>query len=369
MRTVEKHGAGEPGGTVENVKTVSMMSDASFKLPSKTDERKERLANGQCPSCGQQLYQLKPVEEACCLAQCFGKVVVQDTDGKGQQQLIKKVPLNIPQLVDRGQCVNCMHLSRVSDATCTTISEDDPTNIFPDPLSPLPSMNESMDRDASVKSKFSPKKHSSPSTSLEMIKNDLKGLAPPPFSVPGAVPVTPGVQRIPASPRRPVSSPSTAVYTGEYNDFGEKHGQGKLQWANGDSYQGTFVKDKRQGQGTLTFASGGEYVGEWFNNQMHGEGTRRYPNADIYVGSYAHGKREGEGRFYYANGDLFWGDWKNVSRLHCTLSMREHTCYLSLEFSDLTPFVPLFLIFYRTTWKDRVVTITTRANASKAPFT
>ena len=108
---------------------------------------------------------------------------------------------------------------------------------------------------------------------------------------------------------------ANALYKGEFNSRGQKHGHGEMTWSNGDVYKGEFSNDQRHGHGTLTFAQGGEYVGNWTHNQMHGSGTRRYPNGDVYMGTYVQGNRQGTGRFYYANGDLYDGSFVQ-NRLH-----------------------------------------------------
>jgi hypothetical protein len=41
------------------------------------------------------------------------------------------------------------------------------------------------------------------------------------------------------------------MYEGEW-ERGKFHGQGKMQWATGESYEGMWVKDRPHGQGTLT---------------------------------------------------------------------------------------------------------------------
>jgi hypothetical protein len=63
-----------------------------------------------------------------------------------------------------------------------------------------------------------------------------------------------------------------ATYTGEYNNFGERHGEGTLVWANGDRYKGSFWNGVREGEGSLHFSDGSEYVGCWKDNKMHGQG-------------------------------------------------------------------------------------------------
>lgn len=46
------------------------------------------------------------------------------------------------------------------------------------------------------------------------------------------------------------------VYIGDFNDSGERHGQGELLWSNGDKYVGSFFNGLRKGQGTLYFKDG-----------------------------------------------------------------------------------------------------------------
>mmetsp|Transcript_5160 Transcript_5160/g.6001 ORF Transcript_5160/g.6001 Transcript_5160/m.6001 type:complete len:246 (+) Transcript_5160:72-809(+) len=100
-------------------------------------------------------------------------------------------------------------------------------------------------------------------------------------------------------------------YSGNFNNYGERHGEGMLTWKNGDKYTGSFWNGLPEGEGTLTFSDGSEYVGSWKDNKMHGKGTRRFPNGNVYTGSYQEGKRSGDGRCYYANGDMYTGEWGN----------------------------------------------------------
>lgn len=291
------------------------------------DKKQDREENGQCPSCGQQLFRLEPVDEVCCLMRCFGKVIIHE-NGQGDQQLMQKVPLTIPRLVERGQCLNCLNGSRSStdssslgSKTVSTLEDDGPDTMFPHPsMTTLTNntMNESMNRGGpedttTVPSIVSP----TASMAANVIQLTPGSLKPPPLTNCSSTATSSFPQMGRLQARSAVIPTGTAVYDGEYNSYGEKHGQGEMRWSNGDVYKGSFVDDVRQGHGTLTFAAtnpteadGGEYAGDWTANQMHGNGTRRYPNGDLYVGEYVSGKRHGEGRFYYANGDLFWGQWK-----------------------------------------------------------
>lgn len=196
-----------------------------------------RVERGECPACGQQLYRL----EGNTAPDTDG-LMATDATVTSRTQTVHRVPLTIPNQVERGQCLACTVLS--------------PSDLQP----------------------------SIAGSSLKL----------PPGGSATAV---------------------SALFEGEYNDMGQKHGKGTMRWSNGDIYTGDFLNDVRHGHGTLSFYGtrqnhdGGEYVGDWEHNQMHGNGTRRYPNGDVYTGAYNRGQRQGEGRFYYANGDLYHGDF------------------------------------------------------------
>ena len=135
---------------------------------------------------------------------------------------------------------------------------------------------------------------------------------------------------------------TSCTYTGEYNVYGKRHGDGDLVWANGDKYVGKFKDGYIDGRGTIAFhdgkcfcslfglllpysgnaqvlflvplfclPKGTEYAGQWKKNRFHGEGTRRFNNGNVYTGNYGSGKRQGQGRCYFANGDMYVGDWKD----------------------------------------------------------
>ena len=59
----------------------------------------------------------------------------------------------------------------------------------------------------------------------------------------------------------PAADPGTtsaiqATYKGSFNNNGKRHGQGELEWSNGDLYKGSFVAGVREGHGTLFFNDG-----------------------------------------------------------------------------------------------------------------
>mmetsp|Transcript_39402 Transcript_39402/g.81822 ORF Transcript_39402/g.81822 Transcript_39402/m.81822 type:complete len:548 (-) Transcript_39402:132-1775(-) len=269
------------GGSTNTATTTGTEEDLAV-----VQVAEERLAQGQCPSCGQQLYEMIVVDEkpnhnhnpknnnrkwktfwnfrSSSSGTTNSTQQQGETAGTGTPAPLppqRQKPLHIPGVVHRGQCVAC------SQATHTPEQEEE------EEVNPFLQEEEEDDY-----------LHNS-------ILNPL----------------------MPSEPRSGSTSPAPAVatYTGPLNDRGERHGLGTLQWSNGDVYKGNFCRGVRQGAGSLTFGNGGgEYVGDWRDNLMHGTGTRRFANGDLYTGPYVQGQRQGrQGRFYFTNGDLYVGDW------------------------------------------------------------
>lgn len=135
---------------------------------------------------------------------------------------------------------------------------------------------------------------------------------------------------------------SRGEYIGTMLEMGNiPHGNGSLQFHNGDHYQGGFRKGRFHGVGALRVADDhGKFrefahaVCHWSNGIMQGEGVLQYANADTYAGELQKGVKHGLGRFLcfedgscyegwwylgkkhgfgvlrYANGDYYIGTWK-----------------------------------------------------------
>jgi hypothetical protein len=151
------------------------------------------------------------------------------------------------------------------------------------------------------------------------------------------------------------------AYTGQYNDEGQKDGQGTLRLENGDRYVGNFKNDVITGTGTYYFADGSTFVGEFVDNSMTtgqitfsnnfddkrvtftgkfaekskfadalkkfissddniyqqslkftGQGKMTYRDGSTYDGSFKDGLRSGQGTYVSDNGNLVYeGSWKN----------------------------------------------------------
>ena len=99
-------------------------------------------------------------------------------------------------------------------------------------------------------------------------------------------------------------------YDGCFQAPGVFHGEGRLQWRNGDIFEGNLELGQRHGKGQYWWPDGRHHCGMYNQNLRHGYGRFIYPNNDCFEGNYVMGKREGQGRFEFADGSLFDGTWK-----------------------------------------------------------
>jgi hypothetical protein len=134
-----------------------------------------------------------------------------------------------------------------------------------------------------------------------------------------------------------------SVYVGEIVER-KKHGRGKLNYSNGDRYEGLFVNDIIDGHGTLTqgnivyigeFSKGVKcgkgtqmtrdgkykYGGQWNNNLKNGNGTilidkliyfigcENYEDNSYYEGFFKDGKKHGLGKFNLSSGSTYEGEF------------------------------------------------------------
>jgi hypothetical protein len=123
-------------------------------------------------------------------------------------------------------------------------------------------------------------------------------------------------------------------YTGNFvND--KREGQGIMTYANGASYKGNFVNDKREGHGTLTYVNGASYTGNFVNNKREGHGTLRYASGASYTGEWKDGNFQGQGIMTYANGASYTGEWKNNITIPPVKSDKpQNTLYIILDSMD-----------------------------------
>ena len=122
-----------------------------------------------------------------------------------------------------------------------------------------------------------------------------------------ATPTTkPGV----AEPQPPEFVSGTTQFKGQFVRDPEGtsfSGSGKVTWANGDVFDGTLVKGKRQGHGAFVWANGQRYEGDWKDDTPQGKGKLQFANGNRYEGDVNAGIAQGIGRMQYASGDIYVG--------------------------------------------------------------
>jgi hypothetical protein len=90
---------------------------------------------------------------------------------------------------------------------------------------------------------------------------------------------------------------------------GAMTGDGLIEWANGDRYEGSMLSGRKHGKGVFTWQDGQRYDGEWTDDMINGVGSLYYTNGDRYEGSFRSGEPHGTGTYTLKNGDIYVGAW------------------------------------------------------------
>ncbi|CAD8206866.1 unnamed protein product [Paramecium pentaurelia] len=99
------------------------------------------------------------------------------------------------------------------------------------------------------------------------------------------------------------------VYEGELlNDL--KDGLGTYYYENGEKFDGLFSEDLIHGYGKYYFIGGHKYEGDWYQGEKSGMGILDFSTGDRYIGGFYKDAFDGDGTFEYKNGDVFKGKWK-----------------------------------------------------------
>ncbi len=103
------------------------------------------------------------------------------------------------------------------------------------------------------------------------------------------------------------------VYEGAMSKL-QRHGKGKLTFSSGDVYEGDFAYDELSGEGVFSYATGDRYEGSYLSGKKNGYGMYTWAaDADgrtaSYAGYFASDLREGEGTFTYADGSVYQGSF------------------------------------------------------------
>ncbi|XP_005092702.1 MORN repeat-containing protein 4 isoform X2 [Aplysia californica] len=90
--------------------------------------------------------------------------------------------------------------------------------------------------------------------------------------------------------------PDGSVYNGQWDDQGQRHGQGLLTLADGGNFRGNFDQGFYSGLGVINFADGSRYCGEFLQGKFNGYGVFVRPDGMKYEGEFKDGKIKGQGR-------------------------------------------------------------------------
>lgn len=93
-------------------------------------------------------------------------------------------------------------------------------------------------------------------------------------------------------------------------DKGKRQGQGRFVWSNGQRYDGTWEDDRPQGRGTMRFADGNHYEGQLVDGTPQGQGRMAFASGDSYIGEFGQGVPHGRGTYTWKSGQRFEGDWQ-----------------------------------------------------------
>ena len=66
------------------------------------------------------------------------------------------------------------------------------------------------------------------------------------------------------------------AYCGQANEFDRPHGQGVLEFFNGDKYKGGFLNGVMHGKGKFEDKNGNYYEGEYSHGEKHGKGREQF---------------------------------------------------------------------------------------------
>ncbi|HSV53260.1 MAG TPA: caspase family protein [Burkholderiaceae bacterium] len=138
--------------------------------------------------------------------------------------------------------------------------------------------------------------------------------APIPIPIPTVAPAAGSADAAAVASAAPVQDreivAGTTRFIGKFvQDAGGKtwSGSGKVLWANGDQFEGTLEKGKREGTGRFSWSNGQYYEGAWLDDRPNGSGTLRFPDGNQFEGTVVNGQPEGQGRMRYASEDTYVG--------------------------------------------------------------
>lgn len=92
-------------------------------------------------------------------------------------------------------------------------------------------------------------------------------------------------------------------------DNGTIHGPALFRYADGATYRGGYVQDRRQGLWTMQWPQGRREE-DWQNGALQGVRVS-WTNGATYTGGWSQGRAHGNGTYRAADGQVFAGQWSN----------------------------------------------------------
>ena len=99
------------------------------------------------------------------------------------------------------------------------------------------------------------------------------------------------------------------IYYGEIKN-NKINGKGKMNYSNGDFFDGNWVDKKKVGNGIFIYKDGCKYIGQFSNDKFNGDGEFIWINGFNYKGNFNNGIPEGKGIFKGNNGSIYIGDFQ-----------------------------------------------------------
>jgi hypothetical protein len=89
------------------------------------------------------------------------------------------------------------------------------------------------------------------------------------------------------------------------------HGEGMMNFNNGDKYIGKWKKGNYHDYGTIYYNDGIIYEGHWEDQQFNGSGKLKYPNKYCFQGIWKYGLKDGNFDIFYKDSIIFSGLYEN----------------------------------------------------------
>lgn len=104
----------------------------------------------------------------------------------------------------------------------------------------------------------------------------------------------------------------SATFTGRFELDADRQitGSVRIDWKNGDRFEGHMLHGKRIGPGRFAFGDGQIHEGEWVDDRLQGKGHIRYANGDDYTGDLTASLPDGLGTLEETTGNRYEGGWR-----------------------------------------------------------